>query len=214
MSAIFRPRTGRSIPTTALPWMWENYPDKAKQLKAISDEAKKADTLILATDPDREGEAISWHVQEVLRKKKAAPGEGRAGDLQRHHQGGGDRGDEASARARRGSDRRLPGAPRARLSGRIHAVADPVAQAARRQVGGAGAVGRASPDRRPRARDRTVPGRRNIGRSAPPSKPTGTPFSARLVELDGKKLERLSIGDRAAPMRPRRWSRTARFTVA
>src|SRR3546814_13337182 len=50
---------------------WENYADKSKQLKAISDEAKKADRLILATDPDREGEAISWHVQEVWRKKKA-----------------------------------------------------------------------------------------------------------------------------------------------
>src|SRR3546814_19283337 len=52
---------------------WENYADKSKQLKAISDEAKKADRLILATDPDREGEAISWHVQEALRKKKALP---------------------------------------------------------------------------------------------------------------------------------------------
>ncbi len=48
-------------------------PDKARQLKAITDEAKKADALILATDPDREGEAISWHVQEVLRKRKALP---------------------------------------------------------------------------------------------------------------------------------------------
>ena len=46
---------------------------QAKQLKAITDEAKKADSLILATDPDREGEAISWHVQEVLAKKKALP---------------------------------------------------------------------------------------------------------------------------------------------
>jgi DNA topoisomerase-1 len=52
---------------------WEPYADKAKQLKAIADEAKGADALILATDPDREGEAISWHVQEVLRKKKALP---------------------------------------------------------------------------------------------------------------------------------------------
>ena len=52
---------------------WETYPDKAKQLKAITDEAKKADRLILATDPDREGEAISWHVQEVLAKRKALP---------------------------------------------------------------------------------------------------------------------------------------------
>ena len=53
--------------------LWEVSPDRAKQMKAIADEAKKADTLILATDPDREGEAISWHVQEVLRQKKALP---------------------------------------------------------------------------------------------------------------------------------------------
>jgi DNA topoisomerase-1 len=50
-----------------------NLSDKARQLKAITDEAKKADTLILATDPDREGEAISWHVQEVLGKRRALP---------------------------------------------------------------------------------------------------------------------------------------------
>ena len=36
-----------------------------------ADALKGADKLILATDPDREGEAISWHVLEVLRQKKA-----------------------------------------------------------------------------------------------------------------------------------------------
>jgi len=45
--------------------------DSAKKFKPIVDAAKKADELILATDPDREGEAISWHVLEVLRAKKA-----------------------------------------------------------------------------------------------------------------------------------------------
>ena len=67
------PKDGSVKPDEGFAMDWETYPDKAKQLKAISDEAKKADTLILATDPDREGEAISWHVQEVLRKKKALP---------------------------------------------------------------------------------------------------------------------------------------------
>ena len=52
---------------------WQVSPDRSKQLKAIADEAKKAETLVLATDPDREGEAISWHVQEVLRQRKALP---------------------------------------------------------------------------------------------------------------------------------------------
>ena len=67
------PRDGSVDPDAGFTMEWENYADKAKQLKAIADEAKKADRLILATDPDREGEAISWHVQEVLRARKALP---------------------------------------------------------------------------------------------------------------------------------------------
>jgi DNA topoisomerase-1 len=67
------PRDGSVDPDAGFAMEWETYPDKARQLKAITDEAKKATSLILATDPDREGEAISWHVQEVLRKRKALP---------------------------------------------------------------------------------------------------------------------------------------------
>ena len=67
------PKDGSVDPDNGFAMLWDNYADKAKQLKAITDEAKKADGLILATDPDREGEAISWHVQEVLAKKKALP---------------------------------------------------------------------------------------------------------------------------------------------
>ncbi|MCL4778594.1 MAG: type I DNA topoisomerase [Gammaproteobacteria bacterium] len=40
--------------------------DKERHITAIANALKKADTLYLATDPDREGEAISWHLQEVL----------------------------------------------------------------------------------------------------------------------------------------------------
>lgn len=67
------PKDGSVNPDNGFEMLWDNYPDKAKQLKAITDEAKKSDKLILATDPDREGEAISWHVQEVLEKKRALP---------------------------------------------------------------------------------------------------------------------------------------------
>ena len=42
-------------------------------MKAIADAAKSADRLMLATDPDREGEAISWHVMDLLKKRKALP---------------------------------------------------------------------------------------------------------------------------------------------
>ncbi|HEY5720696.1 MAG TPA: type I DNA topoisomerase [Allosphingosinicella sp.] len=67
------PKDGSVDPDDGFAMQWETYADKARQLKAITDEAKKADSLILATDPDREGEAISWHVQELLGKKRALP---------------------------------------------------------------------------------------------------------------------------------------------
>ncbi len=67
------PKDGSVDPDNGFAMLWDTYADKAKQLKAITDEAKGADELILATDPDREGEAISWHVQEVLAKKKVLP---------------------------------------------------------------------------------------------------------------------------------------------
>jgi DNA topoisomerase-1 len=53
---------------------WDVDAKAAKRLADIAEAAKGADTLILATDPDREGEAISWHVLEVLQKKKALKG--------------------------------------------------------------------------------------------------------------------------------------------
>lgn len=49
---------------------WDVDAKSKKILKEISDAVKGADKLILATDPDREGEAISWHILEVLNKKK------------------------------------------------------------------------------------------------------------------------------------------------
>ena len=51
--------------------LWEVDPDSRKHLKAISDALKDDPNLILATDPDREGEAISWHLTEALRDRKA-----------------------------------------------------------------------------------------------------------------------------------------------
>ena len=51
--------------------LWEVDPKAQKRLNDIAKAVKGADKLILATDPDREGEAISWHVLEILKEKKA-----------------------------------------------------------------------------------------------------------------------------------------------
>ena len=53
---------------------WEVDSKSAKRLADIATALKGSDRLVLATDPDREGEAISWHVMEVLKKKGALKG--------------------------------------------------------------------------------------------------------------------------------------------
>ena len=94
-----RPRTARSSPTRTSPWIGRSMPKAAKRLNEIAEAVKGADRLILATDPDREGEAISWHVLEVLDGKKALEGHaGRARGVQRHHQAGRAGGHAPSAR--------------------------------------------------------------------------------------------------------------------
>ncbi len=71
------PKDGSVRPDEDFAMDWEVYSDKRNrdQVKAIADAAKKSDRLILATDPDREGEAISWHVLDLLKKRKALPAE-------------------------------------------------------------------------------------------------------------------------------------------
>ena len=49
---------------------YQTVPAKADVIKELQSAAKKADEVILATDPDREGEAIAWHVAEALKLKK------------------------------------------------------------------------------------------------------------------------------------------------
>ena len=65
------PKDGSVDPEHDFEMKWEVGADSRKHVKAIADALKDDDTLILATDPDREGEAISWHLEETLRKRKA-----------------------------------------------------------------------------------------------------------------------------------------------
>ena len=168
---------------------WEVDGKSAKRLADIAAALKSDDRLILATDPDREGEAISWHVLEVLKKKGALKGK----DVKRvvfnaitkqsvleamQHP----RDVDADA------GRCLSGPPRARLSRRLLAVARVVAQAAGLALGRPRAVGGAAPDLRPRTRDRDLPAPRNTGRidatfataaGSANSRPASTPSTAR-----------------------------------
>lgn len=64
-------KDGSVLPDDDFSMHWEADAKGAKRLSEIVEAAKRADRVILATDPDREGEAISWHVLEVLNKKKA-----------------------------------------------------------------------------------------------------------------------------------------------
>ena len=64
-------KTGSVDPDANFRMLWEVDPKAQKRLNDIARAAKDADKLILATDPDREGEAISWHVLQVLKDKKA-----------------------------------------------------------------------------------------------------------------------------------------------
>ena len=64
-------KNGSVDPDANFQMIWEVDPKANSRLNEIAKALKGADRLILATDPDREGEAISWHVLEVMKEKRA-----------------------------------------------------------------------------------------------------------------------------------------------
>ena len=69
-----RPKSGAVDTENDFEMHYEIIERNEKSVKAISDALKKSDALVLATDPDREGEAISWHLYELLKEKNALDG--------------------------------------------------------------------------------------------------------------------------------------------
>src|SRR5690242_12602816 len=63
-------KDGSVLPDSDFAMSWEVDGKSEKHLKTILEAARGADRLFLATDPDREGEAISWHVREVLNSRR------------------------------------------------------------------------------------------------------------------------------------------------
>jgi len=68
------PKDGSVKPDEDFEMLWEVDAQSQKRVKAIADAVKNADRLVLATDPDREGEAISWHLLEALTKRRVLKG--------------------------------------------------------------------------------------------------------------------------------------------
>ena len=68
------PKDGSVRPEQDFAMDWQSDTRGEKQVGAIAKALKGAGTLYLATDPDREGEAISWHVKAMLQEKKALKG--------------------------------------------------------------------------------------------------------------------------------------------
>jgi DNA topoisomerase-1 len=207
------PKDGSVDPEQGFDMLWQVSPDRSKQLRAITDEAKKADTLILATDPDREGEAISWHVQEVLRQKKALPK-----DVQRVTFNAITNSAVTEAMKKpRGLDEDLIDAYKARraLDYLVGFTLSPILW---RKLPGARSAGRVQSV----ALRLIVDREREIEVFKPQEywavcatfEKDGQSFAARLAQFDGKKIDRLTIGSRGEADAAKAAVDAGRFSVS
>jgi DNA topoisomerase I len=194
---------------------WEIDPQSQKRVKAIADAVKGADRLVLATDPDREGEAISWHLLEALTKRRVL----KDVEVQRvafnaitktaileamRHPRAVDMELVDAYLARRALDylvgftlspvlwRKLPGA---RSAGRVQSVALRIVCDRELEI-----------EKFKTDEYWTVDADMTSGGS--------TPFRAKLVTYDGKKLAKLSIKDRAMATAAADAVKAANFTIS
>ncbi len=206
------PKDGSVRPDEGFEMDWELYRDKQKRFKEISDAAKGADRLVLATDPDREGEAISWHVRELLAKRKTLPKEvDRVTFNAITKQAVTD-----AMKAPRELDQPLIDAYLARraLDYLYGFTLSPVLW---RRLPGAKSAGRVQSVALRLIVDREI----EIEHFRPDEywsviaklQQDGSEFDARLVKFDGKKLEKLTLGDEGSAMAAKKAVEAANFTV-
>ncbi|MBB5520011.1 type I DNA topoisomerase [Amphiplicatus metriothermophilus] len=193
---------------------WELDPGSRKRVNEIAEAVKKADRLILATDPDREGEAISWHIIEALARKKALkdiPVDRVAFNAITKSAV-----QQAMANPRR-IDQSLVDAYLARraLDYLVGFTLSPVLW---RKLPGARSAGRVQSVALRLICEREI----EIERFTPQEYWTvaaqvaaedSQPFEARLVALNGEKVQKFSLGDEKAAMAAKRAVETAAFTV-
>jgi len=207
------PKDGSVDPDQGFDMQWQVSPDRSKQLKAIADEAKKADTLILATDPDREGEAISWHVQEVLRQKKALP----SNVLRVTFNAITNSAVTEAMKKPRGLDEDLIDAYKARraLDYLVGFTLSPILW---RKLPGAKSAGRVQSVALrlivDREREIEIFRPQEYWQVSANFEADGQSFTGRLVQLDGKKIDRLTIGNKGDADAAKAVVEAGRFTVS
>ncbi len=207
------PKDGSVDPDDGFAMQWQVSPDRSKQMRAIADEAKKADALILATDPDREGEAISWHVQEVLRQKKALPAKVERVTFNAITNSA----VTEAMKKPRGLDEDLIDAYRARraLDYLVGFTLSPILW---RKLPGAKSAGRVQSVALrlivDREREIEVFKAQEYWQVGATFEADGQSFNARLVQLDGNKIERLTIGNKGDADAAKAVVEAGRFTVS
>ncbi|MBL8552616.1 MAG: type I DNA topoisomerase, partial [Hyphomonadaceae bacterium] len=194
---------------------WEMDAGGAKRVKDIAEALKSDDKLILATDPDREGEAISWHVLQALEGKKALKGK----DVERvTFNAITKEAVKAAMAAPREIDMELVDAYLARraLDYLVGFTLSPVLW---RKLPGARSAGRVQSVALRLITEREM----EIERFRPQEywsvetnveTPRGDLALARLSGFEGKKLKRLDIGDKGTADRALEAVRNGKFTVA
>jgi DNA topoisomerase I len=207
-------KSGSVDPDADFHMLWEVDPKAQKRLNDIARAVKGADKLILATDPDREGEAISWHVLQVLREKKALKSQ----PIERvvFNAITKQAVTEAMAHPRK-IDQALVDAYLARraLDYLVGFTLSPVLW---RKLPGARSAGRVQSVALRLVADRELEIEKFVRQEywslvATLATPRDETFEARLVGADGKKLQRLDIGSGAEAEAFKRALETAVFTV-
>jgi len=209
------PKNGSVDPDADFRMIWEVDAKAQKRLNDIARAAKDADRVILATDPDREGEAISWHVLEVLKQKKALNGQ--PIDRVVFNAITKQAVTEAMAHPRR-IDQALVDAYLARRA-LDYLVGFTISPVLWRKLPGARSAGRVQSVALRLVCDRELEIEKFVRREywslvATLATPRNDTFEARLVGADGKKLQRLDIGLGAEAEAFKQALETAAFTVA
>src|SRR6478609_2663492 len=208
-------KDGSVDPDADFRMIWEVDAKAQKRLNDIARAVKGAEKLILATDPDREGEAISWHVLEVLRQKKALNGQ----PVERVvFNAITKQAVTAAMREPRRIDQALVDAYLARraLDYLVGFTLSPVLW---RKLPGARSAGRVQSVALRLVCDRELEIEKFVAREywslvATLATPRDDTFQARLVGADGKKIQRLDIGSGAEAEAFKQALENARFTVA